>query len=51
MEPYNDSFELLRILLVSHGSNGSHLLFKYPFADNQQHKSQSGKWTSVARIN
>jgi hypothetical protein len=29
-----DSFELLAILLVSHGSSGSHLLFKYPFTDN-----------------
>jgi hypothetical protein len=28
-----DPFELIAILLVSHGSSGSHLLFKYPFAD------------------
>lgn len=28
-----DPFELLAILLVSHGSSGAHLLFKYPFVD------------------
>ncbi len=26
-----DGFELLSILLVSDGSGGAHLLFKYPF--------------------
>ena len=38
-----DSFELLAILLVSHGSSGSHLLFKYPFTDNIKiNNQQSG---------
>ncbi|CAF0863859.1 unnamed protein product [Brachionus calyciflorus] len=35
----SDSFEVLGILLVSHGSSGSHLLFKYPFNDQIQLKS------------
>lgn len=35
----NDSFELLAILLVSQGSSGSHLLFKYPFTDQGQIKN------------
>jgi len=33
----NELFELLGILFVSHGSSGSHLLFKYPFSS--QHRS------------
>jgi hypothetical protein len=33
----NELFELLAILFVSHGSSGSHLLFKYPFSS--QHRS------------
>lgn len=32
----NDNSDLIAILLVSHGSSGSHLLFKYPFADPNQ---------------
>ena len=28
-------FELLAILLVSHGSGGAHLLFKYPFSNEK----------------
>lgn len=39
MDNQNDQFELLAILLVSHGSTGSHLLFKYPFADQTQFKN------------
>ena len=38
MESNSDQFELLAILFISHGSSGSHLLFKYPFNDNQQHE-------------
>lgn len=35
MENQHDTtFELLAILFISHGSSGSHLLFKYPFNDN-----------------
>jgi hypothetical protein len=37
-----DSFELLAILLVSHGSGGSHLLFKYPYADNTKINNNTG---------
>lgn len=32
----SEGFELLAILLVSHGSGGSHLLFKYPFTNRDQ---------------
>lgn len=35
----NDSFEVLAILLVSQGSSGSHLLFRYPFTDQSQIKN------------
>ncbi len=42
METCNEPFELLRILFVSHGSNGSHLLFKYPFTDSRQQKNLAG---------
>jgi hypothetical protein len=34
MNETSESFELLSILLVSHGDSGSHLLFKYPFFDS-----------------
>ena len=33
----NELLELLAVLFVSHGSNGSHLLFKYPFSN--QHRA------------
>ncbi len=33
LQSNTDGFELLSILLVSHGSGGAHLLFKYPFVN------------------
>lgn len=37
----SEGFELLAILLVSHGSGGSHLLFKYPFTNRGQGNSNN----------
>ena len=46
MDISSDLFELLAVLFVSHGSAGSHLLFKYPFSNQNQinfYKNNSGK--------
>ena len=42
----SDSFELLAILLVSQSSGGAHLLFKYPFSDSSQKKSDNSSMSS-----
>ena len=47
MDMSNDLFELLAVLFVSHGSAGSHLLFKYPFSNQNQinfYKNSTGKY-------
>ena len=34
MANINEEFELISIMLISHGSSGSHLIFKYPFVNS-----------------
>lgn len=36
----NETFELLAILFLSHGSRGTHLLFKYPYSQTRHAAKQ-----------
>ena len=45
----NYDFELIAILLVSHGSGGPRLLFKYPFSHANNEKSLKNQGILVNR--
>ena len=50
MDYSSEGFELVAVLLVTHGSSGSHLLFKYPFLTEFQTTQRFNQRKTLSQI-